>query len=836
MTRRTVHLLCNSHVDPAWLWQWQEGAGEALALTRTVVDLCARYPGFVFNRNEVMFHEWIAEYDPALFRRIRRLVRVGAWHLMGGWYVQPDCNMPCGESFVRQILVGKRYFRRTFGVNVTTAANLDSFGHSRGLVQILAKSGYDSYLFCRPSRADVGLPATQFVWRGYDGSEILATLADSHYNSAPGGARRKVAQWLQTHPTETCGIVPWGVGNHGGGPSRRDIRELNALIRATRDVDIRHSTPEAYFAQLQRGRGRLPRHEGDLNPWAVGCYTSMARVKQKHRKLENELYATEKMTATAAMQGLLPYPRGDFEEATRDLLAGEFHDALPGSSVPPVEDAVVQRLDHGLEILARLKMRAFLTLAAGQRRARTGEFPILVYNPHPYPVSTTVECELQAAWPHQTGRFMLPQVRQGTRLLPTQAEKEHANINEDHRKRVVFPGVLAPSTMNRFDCRLVPLPRRPALQLKERRGAFRLRTTCLDVVISARTGLLDRYCVHGRDYLAQGAFQPLVVRDNADPWGMTGRRFRTVLGRFRRMSRPRGAGFSGTPDVRLPCVRVIEDGPARSVVEALLEFGDSRICQRYKLPKAGTEMEVETRVHWNEKDRMLKLSLPTLLADPLYRAQVVYGVQELRDNGDEQVMQKWLAVTSRRADGALTIINDRIHGLDVTPGEVRLSLLRAAAHAGHPTGPGRPITAQDRYTARMDQGEHVFRFWLNAGPAGERLTHIDREALARNEEPFALCMSPSGEGRKLAAGVVVSDEAVQVTAIKQAADGQDWIIRLFEPTGHARTVRVLLPFAKVRRTVSLSPFEIKTLRVNRRTAALTEVNLLEKPEARHSHA
>ena len=152
MQRKTIHLLCNSHLDPAWLWPWQEGAAEALALARTVVDLCERYPGFVFNRNEAMFYHWIAEYDAVLLERIRRLVRAGAWHVMGGWYVQPDCNMPCGESFVRQILTGKRYFKQTFGVDATTAVNLDSFGHSRGLVQILAKSGYDSYLFCRPSR------------------------------------------------------------------------------------------------------------------------------------------------------------------------------------------------------------------------------------------------------------------------------------------------------------------------------------------------------------------------------------------------------------------------------------------------------------------------------------------------------------------------------------------------------------------------------------------------------------------------------------------------------------------------------------------------------------
>jgi alpha-mannosidase len=851
--QRTVHLLSNSHLDPAWLWEWQEGAAEALALARTVVDICERYPGFVFNRNEAMFYEWIAEYDPELFRRIRALVRAGAWHIMGGWYVQPDCNMPSGESFIRQILFGKQYFKRVFGVNVTTAVNLDSFGHSRGLVQILARSGYDSYLFCRPSRQNAGLPATQFIWVGYDGSQILATLADSHYNSPPGGARRKVAEWLAANPDQTCGIVPWGVGNHGGGPSRKDVAELNALMRQTRDVDIRHSKPEAYFAQLRRGPNELPQHRGDLNPWAVGCYTSMARVKQKHRKLENELYATEKMAATAAVQGLMAYPRADFQEATRDLLASEFHDALPGSSIEPVAQAVIQRLDHGLEILARIKLRAFLALATGQSAARPGEFPLLVYNPHPYPVSTLVECEFQPAWPHGTERFGTPQVRQGRRLLPAQAEKEHANINEDHRKRVVFPAVLAPSRMNRFDCRLIMQPQRPARRLKESRGAIRFRTASLEVVINTRTGLVDRYRVGGRDYLARGAFQPLVMADNADPWGMTVKRFRTLVGRFRLMSRARGARFAAVDDSRLPSVRVIEDGPVRSVVEALLEYEDSCICQRYKLPKAGTEIEIETRVHWYEKDRMLKLSIPTLIPNATYAGQVAYGVAELCDDGDEKVLQKWLAVTSKAADMALSVINDRIHGVDFSRGEVRLSLLRSPAHAAHPTGAGRPITQQDRFTPRMDQGEYVFRFWLNAGRAGERMAHVDREALWHNEQPMALCafpapvaprgagaaggspaggspasaVAPAGSPAGACPGAIVSDDAIQVTAIKRAEDGDDLIIRLYEPTGRKRTTRLSLPFADLQAKLSCAPFEIKTVRLNRRTGDLTEVDLLE---------
>ena len=165
-TRRRLHLVCNAHLDPIWLWEWEEGAAEAISTFRVAADFCDEFPGFVFNHNEVILYKWIEEYEPGLFRRIQRLVRQGKWNIMGGWWVQPDCNMPSGESFIRQGLLGKAYFREKFGVDVTTAINFDSFGHTRGLAQILAKSGYDSYLFMRPDRGVCKMESNEFVWVG----------------------------------------------------------------------------------------------------------------------------------------------------------------------------------------------------------------------------------------------------------------------------------------------------------------------------------------------------------------------------------------------------------------------------------------------------------------------------------------------------------------------------------------------------------------------------------------------------------------------------------------------------------------------------------------------
>ena len=164
---KKIHLVCNAHLDPAWLWRWQEGLVAMLSTFRTAADFCEEYDGFVFNHNEALLYEWVEEHEPLLFERIKKLVKEKKWIIMGGWYVQPDCVMPSGESFISQIELGNEYFMEKFGVKPSVAINFDPFGHTRGLVQILKKMGYGGYLFMRPD--DI---KGDFIWEGFDGSRI----------------------------------------------------------------------------------------------------------------------------------------------------------------------------------------------------------------------------------------------------------------------------------------------------------------------------------------------------------------------------------------------------------------------------------------------------------------------------------------------------------------------------------------------------------------------------------------------------------------------------------------------------------------------------------------
>ncbi|MGC9347920.1 MAG: glycoside hydrolase family 38 C-terminal domain-containing protein, partial [Anaerolineae bacterium] len=457
--------------------------------------------------------------------------------------------------------------------------------------------------------------------------------------------------------------------------------------------------------------------------------------------------------------------------------------------------------------------------------AAEGEIPVLVYNPHPFPVDATVVCEFQLADQNWEDVFTQVTMTQDDEDLPTQVEKEMGNINLDWRKRVVFTAHLAPGQMSRFDGRLEVLPEKPSLSVEPEDGVIHFRTSDLDVVINTATGLIDRYRIRGVDYVTPGAFGAKVMRDNEDPWGMLVKSFRDIAGTFELMEPEESAAFSGVRRDTLPPVRVVEDGPVRTVVEAVFAYRNSVLVQRYLLPKRGTELGLETRVQWAEKDRLLKLAIPTPMTDGHYVGQVAYGAGDLPSDGAEAVAQKWSAVVGGD-DRALTCIDDGIYGSDFSDGELRLSLLRSPAYAGHPIGE-RPVVPQDRFTPRIDQGERQYRFWFNGGPKRERLVAIDREALVKNEEPFALSFFPHGGGVSVKAGPLLDDEAVQLTAFKRAEDSQGYILRLYEPTGTPRVTKLTLPALGLSTQVRMEGFEVKTLRVDPAAATFVEVDLTE---------
>lgn len=820
---KKIHLICNAHLDPVWLWRWQEGCTEALSTFRTAEAFTDEFPEFSFNHNEAVLYQWVKENEPDLFERIQKKVKEGKWHIMGGWYIQPDCNMPSGESIIRNISTGRKFFRDEFGVEPKTAINFDSFGHSVGLVQILNQAGYDSYVVCRPAKDNFDFKEQNYRWKGFNGSEVIVHRSDENYNSVHGHAAAELAQFLKETKEEKVSLFLWGVGDHGGGASREDLEGLKELIEENKEeYIIIHSDVETFFRELRDFSPELPVVERGLNPVAEGCYTSQIRVKQKHRLLESEIYTGEKMASAASLLYGKEYPKKAFEEAVRDLLFAEFHDALPGSGTQLVEEDTLRILDHGLEIMSREKMKAAIALCAGEEKIKDGSSCVFIYNPHP--IEITGQFVFETGLPKQNWEnvFYYPKAFLNGESVPTQSEMESSHFCIDWRKKIVIEGTLKPSSMNRVDVFFEPIAKRPTFKSIVAEPEYVFDNGSLRVVINTCTGLIDSWKIDGVEYLKKGSFKLTAVDGTYNSWGLWTNESRQERD-FMLLTPHEGSEFSGLKDKVVPSVKIVEDGEVRTVIEALFGWHHSRIYQRYILPKKGKHMDIETGVYWNEQDMVLKMQIPQTKEKGKYYGQVMFGREELAQEGQETVAQKWNAFVGD--EKAVALINTGTHGSCVKDGVIGITLLHSAGYSAA-DGDFERSLREERHTVRMEQGERVFRFRFIAGDE-KILDTLDWQSQVLNEEPYAFAFSPSGLGEKKEELVQSENEGILISAFKQAESGDGYTVRVYEGTGKNNDGILKFPALHMEMAVSLHPYEIKTFHLNPKEKTIQETHILD---------
>ena len=796
---KEIHLICNAHIDPIWQWDWQEGVSATLSTFQSAINLAKDFD-YVFCHNEVTVYKYVEEYAPEMFEQIKRLVKEGKWHIMGGWYLQPDCNMPAGESIVRQIREGQRYFKEKFGVTPTTAINFDPFGHSVGLVQIIKKCGQNGYLFMRPYPSELTLPHEVFIWRGLDGSEIKAARTGP-YNTPLGESRSAIVSRAQEKSDDVC-LVLWGVGNHGGGPSRRDLQDISELMESSTDKYL-HSTPEAFFEKYEP----VALFDKSLRISMPGCYSSMYRVKKKHALLENEISITEKMLSVAYAKGLLSeYPEDGVRVAVQDLLNAEFHDVLPGTSIQCGEDNGLKLLDHGLLEAERLKTRAYFAMSATEEPAKEGEYPILVFNPHPYSIVENIECEFMLDnqnWQTDVHSKIYLYDKNG-KEVPHQRIKEESNLNLDWRKRIVFEARLEPFAFQRYSLfiKYEPTEKPPVYDALVFDNGHKRDE------IDRTTGLMKRYAIDGKDYVTDG-FRLISYTDNADPWAMGAHQLRR-LGEggvpFRLSECPSGV-FEG-----MKSVQVIEDGDIMLGVEAFFEHEHTRARVYYKIYKNNDYVDVDVNLFLGDINRIIKLELPTTLkGKPL--GQCAFGTEELFDDGRENVAHRFVAV--KEGDRALSLMNNGVYGGHFEDGRLYTSLLRGVTNCAHPIA-DRELIPTDRFTRKIDQGESSFSFRLGLIKADA----LEREAQLFTQRPYALNIFPTPQTKKPTRDfkVSLSDEAVSVATVKKA-DGREAIIfRLLNNTDREAQTTLTVDGASI--NLTFTKYEVKTVLFE--NGALTE--------------
>ena len=802
MRKPVIHLICNAHLDPVWQWRWDEGAAETITTFGIAVRLLQEFPTFVFNHNEAILYRWVQEYDPALFKQIQRLVGEGRWCISGGWDLQPDVNMPGTESLIRHVAEGRQFFLEYFGARPVVAYNLDSFGHSGGLPQILTQSGYAMYVHMRPAQKDLSLPSDLYRWRGIDGSEVLAyripfegynTFHDKAVERIRGGI--DIALRLQRDTP-----VFWGLGDHGGGATARELEQIHNLMKQETRVEIIHSTMERYYEAIRDVIPTVPVVEGDLQRVFTGCYTSMSRLKRRMQRNLGELVQTEGLCAATWWTEGQNYRADRIRDAWRDHLFNDFHDILPGSSIESGELDALDLYGRSSETSRRLRLGAASGFSKGHHRIL--EIPITVLNMNPGACHVPVELEYMIDHvPKLEGRWHARLFAMDGSEIPVQEESvESLLLADEWRRKVCFNATLPQIGASYYRIEMHEGPKSSTVAGPMVKHA------------ASESGLITHLDAgNGREVLAGEALKGLLVEDLADSWGMEKWSYGNILG-----------AFTLVPGSTM----TLEKGPVRRVTEAAFESSCSRIVCRTLAYAGFPFIEFRFRVYWNEERKRLKLTIPTVFRSSDAFCEVPGGAIHRPQDGQEHVQGRWMVLTGSIAGKptALGIVNSGQYGFDLKDGEVRLSVLRSALYC-HERSFG---LGTQRHRKHMDQGVHEFRVVLIAGDTADVLHSAAGLADWLSAPPYALAHFPIGDETPGQRELVSMEPGnIRLIACKRSWDAKSLVMRLQEAVGEETraSVRLVQPVVSVRLT--FRPYEIKTIRFER-DGTWNEVTMIEE--------
>lgn len=800
----TIHMIGHGHIDPTWLWRWTEGFEEVRATFRSALDRMNETPDFFFTASSACFYAWVEASDPAMFEEIRARVAEGRWEIAGGWWIEPDCNVPCGESFVRQGLYAQRFFQRAFGKTAVVGFNPDSFGHAGVFPQILKKLGLDYYVYMRPQPIyEMDYPnGTTFWWEAPDGSRVLASNIPVSYNADAETSERirDLVRYEHLNPGQRHVLGFYGVGNHGGGPTKRAIRQIEEAAADPNMPRARLSTLEQYFRAFEQEDHAVEVSviRDELQHHARGCYSAHAGVKYLNRRVEHALMNAERLAMVADLAGLQSYPRAELEAGWKGLLYNQFHDILAGSSIASSYEDTRDQLGasrHAADAIANLAVQS----VAREIDTRAEGNTIVVFNPLPWairePVSVSPIVERTLEKP-------LRLVDGAEAPVPFQAVR----------------GEQVGAFRHAFTAEVPPLGYRCYhVRHGEADGAgfVEATDTALEnawwrLAFNPGTGqineLLDKKA--SVSVLERGSVLTC-FDDPSDTWSHGVVRYDQEVGQFA------GAKLS-----------VAEAGPALGRLRATSAFGNSMAIVETTLYSDVPYIDCHFRIDWREQYRALKLAFATCIDEGTATFETPYGHQVRAASGDEEPGQQWFDLTGAIAGNAygLAVLNDGQFGFDVCDGVMRITLLRSPAYAHHEPA---PFEAERGYTI-MDQGMHDIRVRLlpHAGPLD--IAETTKAAWAFNAPPVVHHESAHAGSRPGQASFIAVDaENVLVSVVKGSEDGGDIVVRGRECAGVARDVSLRIEGAPSVFPMRFAPYEVKTVRIARDTWVSREVNLLE---------
>lgn len=787
---KKLHMIGNAHLDPVWLWSWQEGFAEIKATFRSALDRIRYHEDFIFTCACACYYEWIEQNEPEMFEEIREAVRNGRWVIVGGMWIQPDMNTPSGESIARQMLYSQRYFEQKFGEKAVTGYNVDTFGHNAMLPQLLKKAGMDSYVWMRPSvEENPDIPEGPMIWQAPDGSQVTAFRIKYEYicrKEVPAKIEKLAAE---SEKLQVPLMVFYGVGNHGGGPTADNLREIDTYQQnGIWGSETVYSSPDRYFSEL--AGTPLPVWKTELQHHASGCYSTCSVTKRLHRKAENRLIALEKTDVLAKTLTGRTLDRNALMTAWKTLMFNEFHDVMGGCCIrESMQDAETQ-LQETLSVAARevnkLQQRISWhvdTLHAA-KVTEDGPYshvdgsacgiPVVVFNPH----------EFEAEQALRFNRHFMSGCYDNGESFPVQLIRGSRTNGKSRFDTLAYVRIPA------FGYRLIWLREDPSeypvqpLYINHAVLENRYLRAEFDEKTGALVHLIDK--ATGKDSLKAPAVTEVTDISAADTWAHNIFRFDRKCGEFSLLDWQK-----------------TEDGPVCSIIRVRSAHGSSVLEQKYVLYHDARHLEVQCRLSLDEQHKMIRLCFPTPFEKEF--SEIPYGVIERKACGNEEHCQRWFAMENE--EGGLAVINDGKYSYCAENGMMKLTVANTSVYADHYGQAYRDASC--RY---MDQGEQEFNYILKPYTGSWKDQAIHRDAALLNSPLTAIMESyHAGELAPEYCGLSLDCEAVEIGAVKEAEDGNGVIVRIVERSGNTQCVH--MNFTALNRTAELrlTPFEIRTL-------------------------
>jgi alpha-mannosidase len=778
----TIRAIGNSHIDMAWLWPWTETVEVVRNTFQSALDLMREYPDFKFTMSSAQTYAWMEEKYPDLFAEIKQRVKEGRWEIVGGMWVEPDLNMPGGESLVRQILLGKRYFQEKFGVDVHIGWNPDSFGYNWQLPQIYKRSGIDYFVTQKLLWAQdyTKFPYRLFWWEAPDGSKLLTYFPHDYAMGIDATTMANdLAFWSKSLYGGNIKIEPemmhlYGVGDHGGGPTRTMLD--NAMRLKSPNMvypKLELSTAGAFFQDLEQKMPSMtvPSWKDELYfEYHRGVFTSQAETKRRIRFAEELLLNTEKVASLATLYGR-SYPS---EELTRDwqrLLFDDFHDIFPGSGIAVNYEDARKNLEDVSLSGEKILHSSLKDLAARVNTAKTAGVPVVVFNSLSWPRKEVVQIKAQLP-----GAAPYVEVTDGAgKTVPSQL----VNMDKDTHEATVLVLTSIPSFG--YATYYVKGAEAAGTMKMVKSTATSLENEFVRVTVDRASGCMT-------SVYDKGANAEALAPSETDTGGPKNSICGNLLQTFKDQPKQWDAWNIDADfekehwDIdKADEVKLIESGALRGIIEVKQHFQNSTFVRDIVVTAGSPRVDVKTSVEWHEKHILLKVAFPMSAHNDKATFEIPYGTIErptTRNTPAEQAKfevpaMQWADLSD--AKHGLSLLNDCKYGYDAKGNVLRLSLLRS------PVWPD----------PHADEGHHEFTYAIYPHPGDWREALTVRRGYELNYPPLAMQSERhAGALSDSHSFLEVQGDNVVVTALKKAEDSEDMIVRFYEWAGKDGNVQL----------------------------------------------